>query len=414
MTDCLLVVTGQPARMTVEKEYTEGRTSFLSADVEHYAVKGQPTADMPVFYNPRMQINRDISVAILAAYLNETPVNLMCEPLAGSGVRTLRYLIECDGDFRAKMFDINPVAVEMCRKNIERNGLVQRAEVTRGNAKILLITESKEQRFDFVDVDPFGTPAPYIDAAIQSLNPRGSMLGVTATDMAVLCGVYPRVALRKYGGYSIRAPFTHELAVRLLYGMIYHAAGKQDYGIEPVASLSTDHYVRIWTKLHESRSASNRQSREIGLVSFCPVCMQYHVQPLREKGGTVEFEHAVEGCNGSIRTAGPLWLGTIYDSSLLEQASTIIEQRNEDFDSQTPKLVSVMLEEEALMHIPYIDIHTLCDAYSLTPPATDDIRRMLKEAGYASTKTHFTPTAIRTDVPVAKMVEIIKNLNKRR
>ncbi|MFO7835299.1 MAG: tRNA (guanine(10)-N(2))-dimethyltransferase [Candidatus Thorarchaeota archaeon] len=400
--------------MTVEKEYTEGRTTFLSADVKHYAGEGQPTADIPVFYNPRMQVNRDISVAILTAYLKETSVDLICEPLAGSGVRTLRYLIESQGDFRAKMFDLNPAAVEMCRKNVERNKLQDRAKVIRGNAKILLITESKEQRFDFVDLDPFGTPAPYIDPAIQSLNPRGSMLGITATDMAVLCGVYPRVALRKYGGYSIRSPFTHELAVRLLYGMLYQAAGKQDYGIEPVASLSTDHYVRIWAKLDESRRVSNRQAHQIGFISFCPVCMEVETQPLRTKGFLSTFEHAFEDCHGLVQTAGPLWLGVLYDSTLLGRANAIAEQQRDYFAARVPKLMSTMLEEEALMKIPYVDIHALCDAYSLTPPATDDIMQMLKDAGYASTRTHFTPTAIRTDASIAKLVETMKELNKGR
>ncbi|MCK5238981.1 MAG: tRNA (guanine(10)-N(2))-dimethyltransferase, partial [Candidatus Thorarchaeota archaeon] len=44
---------------------------------------------MPVFYNPRMRINRDLSVLFLGAYMKDHDVKLICEPLAGSGVRSL-------------------------------------------------------------------------------------------------------------------------------------------------------------------------------------------------------------------------------------------------------------------------------------------------------------------------------------
>ena len=40
--------------MIVEREYEEGRITFVSADVDYYSEnKKQPTADMPVFMNPR-------------------------------------------------------------------------------------------------------------------------------------------------------------------------------------------------------------------------------------------------------------------------------------------------------------------------------------------------------------------------
>lgn len=44
-----------------------------------------------------------------------------------------------------------------------------------------------EKGFDVVDLDPYGTPAMFLDSAMQSVKDGGLML-VTATDMAVLCG----------------------------------------------------------------------------------------------------------------------------------------------------------------------------------------------------------------------------------
>ena len=310
--------------MTVEKEYKEGAISFLSADVEYYsAEKGQPTTDLPVFYNPRMVVNRDFSVLFLAAYLQENDVELICEPLAGCGVRTLRYLKECTGDFHALMFDANPQAVEMAQKNIIQLNLEERALVNIGDAKLLLLTESREKRFDFIDIDPFGTPVPYVNASIQALNPKKGLLAITATDMPVLCGVYPEIAYRKYGGFSIHAPFCHEIAVRLVIGQVYHIAGMNDRAIEPLAVLSTDHYVRVWLAIRSNRDEANKQVEQIGMIRYCKGCMHSETLTLADFSNDLVFRHRKTRCDGSAAIAGPLWTGDLYNMNFLDAAAGI-------------------------------------------------------------------------------------------
>ncbi len=44
-----------------------------------------------------------------------------------------------------------------------------------------------EDRFDVVDLDPYGAPVTFLDGAVQSVADGGLLL-VTCTDMAVLCG----------------------------------------------------------------------------------------------------------------------------------------------------------------------------------------------------------------------------------
>jgi tRNA (guanine26-N2/guanine27-N2)-dimethyltransferase len=43
------------------------------------------------------------------------------------------------------------------------------------------------QAYDAIDLDPYGTPAHFLDSALQAVA-EGGLLAVTATDMAVLCG----------------------------------------------------------------------------------------------------------------------------------------------------------------------------------------------------------------------------------
>ncbi len=395
--------------MTVLREYTEGLVRFLSADLEYYCGgKQQATTDLPVFYNPRMQVNRDLSVIFLAAYMVTHRVDRVCEPLAGSGIRTLRYLTESPGDFKAIMFDNNPEAVRVARENIEMNGLQDRASVRRGDARVLLLTESRSLRFDFVDVDPFGSPAPFVNAAVQSILPREGLLALTATDMPALCGIFPEVAQRKYGGLSVRAPFSHEAAARLLIGLATSVAGMNDASIEPLASLSTDHYVRVWLHLRASKSTANVHARERGIIRYCQQCSSFDVQPLAEATTDSPLQH-VPGCRGEVRAAGPLWIGSLYNTEFLEHAQTCDVNRDV-LHKRSGKILELMRQEAAMTRWPYIDLHALCDIYGLSPPKMAHVMETLIEQGYKTVRTHFRPTAIRTTASVADVLTVLRSL----
>lgn len=51
-------------------------------------------------------------------------------------------------------------------------------------------TSIPDNRFTIIDLDPYGGPNKFLDAAIQSIE-EGGLLLVTATDMAVLAGNTP-------------------------------------------------------------------------------------------------------------------------------------------------------------------------------------------------------------------------------
>ena len=396
--------------MIVTKEYEEGKTRFLAADVDHYAGDhGQPTTSMPVFYNPRMRVNRDFSVLFLTSYLEKNSIDLLCEPLAGCGVRTLRYLNECPSDFSAFMFDVNPIAMDVMNKNIEKNNLSNRVETRRGNAKILLLTESREKRFDYVDVDPFGTPTPYLNAAFQALKPKTSLLALTATDMPALCGQYPRIAFRIYGGLSIKAPFTHEVAVRLLIGRSYQTAGMNDISINPLAVLSADHYIRVWLRVDASCDDANRNVNNMGFIRYCSSCMHADMVALQESLEHM-FQHRSHECEGKVQSAGPLWIGPLFDMRFLDIAKEHYLDFESVFHNRVSKLLEKMVDEAELVSNPYIDLHALCDLHNFIPPKLSDVMENLAAKGFQVSRTHFRPTAIRTTALVDDVADSISEL----
>ena len=56
------------------------------------------SSDAPVFYNPRMEFNRDNSILALQAYQREVDRQInICDLFGGSGIRGIRYKKEIDG-----------------------------------------------------------------------------------------------------------------------------------------------------------------------------------------------------------------------------------------------------------------------------------------------------------------------------
>lgn len=51
----------------------------------------------------------------------------------------------------------------------------------------MLMYAHRADRVDMIDLDPYGTAAPFLDSAIQAVS-DGGLLAVTCTDMAVTAG----------------------------------------------------------------------------------------------------------------------------------------------------------------------------------------------------------------------------------
>lgn len=110
-----------------------------------------------------------------------------------------RYAKEVSGLREVVANDVDPVAHQTMASNFGRNGLLEgggeqscRVTSTVGDAAALLYASRPPagERFDVVDLDPYGTASPFLDGAVQAVS-EGGLLMVTCTDMAVLAGAYP-------------------------------------------------------------------------------------------------------------------------------------------------------------------------------------------------------------------------------
>ncbi len=240
------------------------------------------------------------------------------EALAASGLRSLRYWKEVPGIRSIVVNDLDPVAVDMARENVIRNGLAkdlvvnEKEDVNFANngdvgedienktsataAKTtttfrhvrprgiqLLVGDATHEmymsrlppdlylnqcnnsiqqqqlhhpkpQYDVIDLDPYGSAAPFMDAAMQSVV-SGGLLAVTCTDMAALGGSHPETCYGRYGAFPMqRSGYLQELALRILLYHMSVVAARYGRTIRPVLSVGMAFYCRVFVEVYDDKA----------------------------------------------------------------------------------------------------------------------------------------------------------------
>lgn len=128
----------------------------------------------------------------------------------------MRFALEILGVKEIVANDFDRAAVDMMNKNIEHNKVGHLVTPSNEDASLVMYRSRKfKDRFDVIDLDPYGSATQFLDGAVQAVK-DGGVLCVTCTDMAVLCGNAVEKCHACYGAVSLKAKFCHEFALRIL------------------------------------------------------------------------------------------------------------------------------------------------------------------------------------------------------
>jgi len=339
-----------------------------------------------VFYNPDGEINRDISVAALQVFQrNFKEKIIVCDALSATGIMGLRYAKEVLGIKKVILNDKNPLAVKLIRKNVKENKL-KNCLISNEDANILL----RKNVFVAIDLDPFGSPSIFMDSVSRSIYHKG-FLAITATDQSALAGTYPEACLRKYGIKSLKTEFYNELGIRILISFIILNLARYDRAFIPLLSFASKHYYRVFGKIEHAGQIS-KILKYFKYVSYCS-CGNREVG-IKEKCF----------CGKSIKTIGPIYVGNISNKDFCKDALKEIKKRNYKLKKEEEKIISYLIRE-AEMPAFYFNLHYLAKKLKKEPPKIQALIKKLNSKGFKTTRTHFCPTAIKTD---ANLKEIIK------
>ncbi|MEM1802144.1 MAG: tRNA (guanine(10)-N(2))-dimethyltransferase [Sulfolobales archaeon] len=362
----------------------------------------------PVFYNPRASLNRDLSVVTLATigeYFSVNSFNI-ADILAGVGVRGIRYCLEVPNVSTAVLNDINSNAVTVIKENLALNKLSDRAVVYRSDANALLY-KLREDRYklNFIDIDPYGSPTPFIKSALTNIM-RGGFIGVTATDIATLSGIKYLAGSRKYDVKLSRTDFKFEVGLRVLLGYIARRAAESDRYVEPIVSVFHDHYYRLFFRVDRGVSKSHRMIvEELGYILYCRKCLfRRYVNDLN-----ILLDLRCPKCGHGFEVIGPLWIGSMNNKEFISRLEAIVKARYEYLSNfnRLLKLITVIRDEVETPY--YYDITSIASMLKVNMPKVEEVIKCLQGRGFKGSRTHLTPTGIKTDADYDTVMECIKS-----
>ena len=320
--------------------WLEGRTLIRLPSAQErptHMPRGPAKRTGPGFLNPAMAPARTRSVMLLTdalehGWIGKSPIIRAIDVMSATGIRVRRWRNEIPSELQPKLqitandmddfalswsvnsCKIHPAPINQFPISATEEGPVidsQHHEIDgirfqKNDARIALFAGA----WQWIDIDPFGSPINFIDSALQNLA-RTGVMEVTATDTAALTGSSPTSGKRRYGSTGITDEYQHDDAIRILLATIATSAAKIDKAITPILGMFDGHHVRVTVLVKTSKNKATQIRDKIGWR-------------IRNEDGA-PYKFVVHPNQDEIeRATGPMWTGAIWDAEI---ASRITKEK---------------------------------------------------------------------------------------
>ncbi|CAN5886293.1 tRNA (guanine(10)-N(2))-dimethyltransferase [soil metagenome] len=401
-------------RKNPEYEWSKIKEGEVTLLVPSQAINQKEPPKFPAFFNPAAKYNRDISILIYRNFIDQSRKNIsFVDSMCGLGARGVRVGKEIPQVQKVVFNDFNMLSTQTAKVNAIINNIYHKSNFyTSEICSFLSASVNFDNRATVIDLDPFGTPAPFLDCILRAVENDG-MISITATDTAVLQGVYPRVCYRKYYGIPLRTRYSLEIGTRLLLSCTSLIASRLDLYINPIFAHSYRNYIRIYCKVSKSNYLANKISDKLGYILHCFEC---GFRELMKKGPS---EMNCPLCQRKMRMGGPLWVSHIFDKTvifkilaeILESETRMAKGANLSKQDMNPNKRFFEIASKELDYIPY---HFDSDEFgklmkNSTHPLTKIIEKLITD-GYNASPTIFSPTGFKTEANLREIKSSLSNL----
>ncbi len=430
-----------PAKNAELSTVVENTTKILVPSISLQSVVA--TKREPVFFNSAAELNRDISVVAYRSFLakpnsgnsrkrsnskNLRDNAVLADSLCGTGVRGLRVAVEAAEVNQIYFNDINPLAIDLAKKSSVINRVEDKCHFSVNEVCKFLLggaccsdklrneeLGSMSSRFTIVDLDPFGSPASYIDCVLRSVE-DGGLISITATDTAVLCGKYPEVCLRKYYGLPLTNSYSNEVALRLMISLVALTSSRLGIYIRPLFAHTNMHYLRMYAQVNLSSELANSVFENLGYLQHCFYCGNRAVSNVYARSEICEL------CRSRFKIAGWLWTGPIYEKDFIrEMISKIFQSDDNGNESRKRYFEEVLKRREKKLHklllkcieehdeIPYyFTSEEISSRLKIGSPSVTKIVEALSNAGFKASRSGLNPTAFKTDAKIHEIMALFR------
>lgn len=380
-----------------------------------------PIETNEVFYNPAQVFNRDLSVVAISVYARQQqcPSEIkVFEGLAASGLRSVRYMKELQfGAFEVTANDIEAIAVERMRKNFTHNGL-DNEKVSAINSDAIVHMHLNKGRYDVIDLDPYGSCSVFLDSAVSSVK-SGGLLCITSTDGGVLCGNQVDMSYIRYGGFSLKENYQHEMGLRVMLNAITSAASRHKRSIKVLAAFSIDFYFRVFVQVVDHPKGALNSIVTTGSVYQCINCEYHRIQPLSRLEGCnqksarlVISQTTCTQCDSPLSIGGPMYLGPLMDETFVDNCLVVLEDEQDKFPGITSwaKIRGLLFGlKSELIDVPlFYTVPGLTSSVKISPPKLKVFAFYLRALGYRVGGSHRTPNSIKTDAPGEVVFDLLR------
>ncbi|MGC8648698.1 MAG: hypothetical protein ACP5UN_00550 [Candidatus Micrarchaeia archaeon] len=351
------------------------------------------------FLNPKSRLTRDLGVAFLnSAFSKKEKETLkVLDPTAATGIRGIRYAKEA-GVNNITFLEINKTAYKVLKKNLNFCGIPANAF----NTSIQEFANTSKEKFDVIDLDPFGSIAPNLYDILKLAKDK-TYLFMTATDTAVLCGAHTNACYKIYDAKPIHNELGHEVGLRIMLGFVARTAAQFNFGIDVIFAFSYAHYFRALVQLNHSSENALASLKNLGYTYYCNKCGYRNISksflPIQQKCR----------CGAALEVSGRLWADQLIKENIVSKVAENIKAIP-DVKSNEIKFVDIIANEKQFPL--YYSIPKLTKLFKIPSIKLNDLIQGLEHEGFAVGRTHFDPTAIKTDAPIDIITKVILNLYK--
>jgi tRNA (guanine26-N2/guanine27-N2)-dimethyltransferase len=400
------------------------------------------------------------------------PTFTILDALSATGLRAVRYAREIPFATSIVANDLLPAATKAIELNVKHNRLEDKIKAITGNAVSHMYEVGGDRcrddkgrplpnkKYDVIDLDPYGTAAPFLDAAVQAVHEDGGLLCVTCTDPGVWASNgYPEKCFSLYGGIPMKGVHSHEAGLRLILHAIATSAARYGLAMEPLLSLSIDYYARVFVRIYKSPADVKFLAGRTMMVYNCDTgCGAWTTQLIARnklapnKSGKGHFwKHsfamslgASENCSHcgmKTHMAGPMFAGPIHSPDFIKSILDGLPSVSKDTYQTTDRIEGMLtlalgetlppLEEDensptltkktqrydpATVDLyPFFFIPSILGkVFHCLTPHENALRGALKHQGYRVTRSHAKAGSIKTDAPWSVIWEVMREWVKQK
>jgi tRNA (guanine26-N2/guanine27-N2)-dimethyltransferase len=173
--------------------------------------------------------------------------------------------------------------------------------------------------------------------------------------------------------------------------------------LKPVLSHATQHYFRIYLWAERGARKTDEIFKGLGHVLHCFECGR------RSFAWGMAPELDTRVCRHKPSRAGPLWLGPLSDPGFTREVLRDLSRRGFRLGHLETSLLN-LCGEEAEGRPAFYEINELAKLAKTSPPKLKLLMERLKNSGHPASRTHFSPTGFRTDMPLEKIIEYLKSI----